>query len=153
MFDRIGDKIKTLAVICCGLGMVLSVICAIVLWSGNSYRNPTVALGIGVLVGGCLASWVGSFFMYGFGELIEETRRNRELNQEILNRLNAPQEKGNAPESPVRDVPRAFSVGRALSFQHEIKPQHPANGEWVCTSCGTRNLRSDLMCRDCGLYK
>ena len=153
MFDRIGDKIKTLAVICCGLGMVLSVICAIVLWSGNSYRNPTVALGIGVLVGGCLASWIGSFFTYGFGELIEETRRNREINQQILNHLNAQQGKDGAPGSPARDVPVAFSGSRAPGSRHEVKPLTDTREGWVCKYCGTRNVNSDLMCKDCGIYK
>ena len=87
MFDNIGGKIKKLAEILCWVGIIASLVLAIVLWAGNSYRTPTIALGFGVLVGGAIGFWVGSFFMYGFGELIEETTRNRQLNAEILKQL------------------------------------------------------------------
>ena len=70
MFDNIGGKIKVLAKCICWLGIIGSIICAIALFSTNSYYNPTIGLGIGVLIGGCLGSWVGSFFTYGFGELV-----------------------------------------------------------------------------------
>lgn len=153
MFDRIGGKIKTLAVIGFVCGVLLSLISAIMLWTANSYRNPTVLAGIGVLLGGCLASWIGSFFTYGFGELIEETSRNREINQQILNHLNAQQGKDGAPGSPARDVPVAFSDSRAPGSRHEVKPLTDTREGWVCKSCGTRNVNSDLMCRDCGKYK
>lgn len=32
-----------------------------------------VIIGIVVIVFGCLMSWIGSFFAYGFGQLIENT--------------------------------------------------------------------------------
>lgn len=153
MFDRIGEKIKTLAVISFALGVLASLIGAIALWAANSYRNPTVFAGICVLVGGSLASWIGSFFTYGFGELIEETRRNREINQQILNHLNAQQGKDGAPGSPARDVPVAFSGSRAPGSRHEVKPLTDTREGWVCKYCGTRNVNSDLMCKDCGIYK
>ena len=73
MFDNIGGKIKALAKVTCIVGIVASVIGAISLWIANSRNNPTILMGIIVLVVGCLASWVGSFFCYGFGELIENT--------------------------------------------------------------------------------
>ena len=33
--------------------------------------------GIVIIIVGCLASWIGSFFTYGFGQLIENTDRIR----------------------------------------------------------------------------
>ena len=30
-------------------------------------------VGLVVIIVGCLGSWIGSFFTYGFGELIEKT--------------------------------------------------------------------------------
>ncbi|MFR5787716.1 MAG: hypothetical protein ACLUHE_11880 [Christensenellales bacterium] len=73
MFDDIGGKIKTLAKITCGLGIAASIIGAIALWMQNSNYNPTTIIGVLVLVLGSLASWIGSFFTYGFGQLIENT--------------------------------------------------------------------------------
>ncbi len=109
MFNNIGKKIKILAVVLCILGMIASLIGAIAIWStgasvldildgydsynyysrGQSIRSArddvsvaTILLGLGVLVFGCLLSWLGSFFAYGFGQLIEKTEENNyHLNQ------------------------------------------------------------------------
>ncbi len=82
MFNNIGQKIKTLAKVLCWIGIVLSVITGIAaMLSGNStitingnyaVVSPVIS-GIIVIIFGCLASWIGSFFAYGFGQLIENT--------------------------------------------------------------------------------
>ena len=66
MFDNIGRKIKTLAMVICWVGIALSVIVALCCFATNN-----VGPGLIVLIFGSLASWLGSFYMYGFGELIE----------------------------------------------------------------------------------
>ena len=71
MFNNIGGKIKKLAVVLCIIGMVASLITALVLWSQSRYWSDNTAAGLLTLVGGCLVSWVSSFFTYGFGQLIE----------------------------------------------------------------------------------
>lgn len=71
MFENIGGKIKMVARIGCWLGIIASVVIAIVLWANNSYYYPTTGTGLIVLVGGSLASWLGSLFTYGIGDLIE----------------------------------------------------------------------------------
>ena len=76
MFDNIGGKIKTLAKVCCALGIIASLLSGTVILSNDSYYRPTTGLGIIVIVVGCLASWIGSFATYGFGELIETTVDN-----------------------------------------------------------------------------
>ncbi len=71
MFSNIGGKIKKLAVILCILGIIASVTYAIICFTNSSrYENLTL-YGVLILVGGCLLSWIGSFFTYGFGELID----------------------------------------------------------------------------------
>lgn len=72
MFINIGGKLKGLAYVTSILGMVVSVIVAIVLFCQNSRYNSTIGVGLVTLVGGCLCSWIGGFFTYGFGELIEQ---------------------------------------------------------------------------------
>lgn len=75
MFDNIGEKIQNLAIICTIIGIVASVIGAIVCWVILIGEAAFVGflIGLGVLAGGILLSWLNSFFMYGFGELIEKT--------------------------------------------------------------------------------
>ena len=89
MFDNIGAKIMKLAKVLCWIGIILSVISGIVIMVGganvsrvaSSYYGygSSVTGGSAVLVGiltivlGSLLSWIGSFFTYGFGQLIENT--------------------------------------------------------------------------------
>ena len=66
-FENIGGKIKTLAVVLTILGVVASImICVFLL-----FRNFLIGILIAII--GSLVSWISSFFMYGFGELIEKT--------------------------------------------------------------------------------
>lgn len=76
MFDNIGKKIKTLAKVLCRVGIIAYVIVAIVMflcvieypYAAGLY----IGLGVAFLIGGSLLSWISSFFMYGFGELIDK---------------------------------------------------------------------------------
>ncbi len=69
MYTSIGGKIKTLAQIVCLLGIIVSVIYGICFY--NTYYSVR-SMGIVIIFGGSLLSWVSSFFTYGFGELIEK---------------------------------------------------------------------------------
>jgi len=76
MFDNIGAKIKRLAKILCWVGIAASFILAIIMFVSaeeGSYSTEGMYRGFGLafLFIGPLASWVSSFFIYGFGELIE----------------------------------------------------------------------------------
>lgn len=63
MYNNIGGKIKSLAEILCILGIIACVLI------GMNFRG---AISLFIIIVGSIASWVGSFFMYGFGELIEK---------------------------------------------------------------------------------
>lgn len=70
MFDNIGTKIKSLAKIVCWVGIIITVIAGIVmLASGDDISSP---IGLVLIVAGPIGSWISSFFVYGFGELIEK---------------------------------------------------------------------------------
>ena len=77
MFNRVGAKLKSLAEAVSFLG-----ICASIVWGGivieeGIYRGmvhgPTLLKGLGIAVGGSLAAWIIALFIYGFGQLIENT--------------------------------------------------------------------------------
>ena len=68
MFDNIGGKLKGLAQIFCWISIIVSVIWALSLWgASNKYADNTLS-GLGVLIGGALGSWIGSWAMYALGE-------------------------------------------------------------------------------------
>ena len=80
MWDNIGEKIKLLAKIIAWVGIISSVIGGSRLISQGFDMNQSgrggelfIFLGIASLIGGSIISWISSFFMYGFGELIKKT--------------------------------------------------------------------------------
>ena len=70
MFNNIGGKIKTLASVITWLGIGLSVIIGIVLMV---MAEELILIGLIVAILGSIFSWIGSFLIYGFGELIENS--------------------------------------------------------------------------------
>ena len=81
MFNNIGQKIKTLAEVLCWIGITVSVLAAALLFvSGVTEGNPhAVLFGLLLVVLGPLLSWIGSFLLYGFGELVTKTSRIAEI--------------------------------------------------------------------------
>lgn len=72
MFNNIGGKIKTLAKVICWIGIIGSIIGGIGCIAAD---EDMILYGLLIAVGGSLFSWIGSFFTYGFGELIENSSK------------------------------------------------------------------------------
>ena len=77
MFDNIGSKIKTVAATIAWLGIIGSIIIgSVMIKEANDSYYPSVMGAWGgwlVMIVGSLSSWVSSFTLYGFGQLIENT--------------------------------------------------------------------------------
>lgn len=75
MFSNIGSKLKVLAKTLCYVGISLSLIIGSVIMVLGGANGKLLAFVIGPLtiVGGSLASWIGSFWAYGFGTLVENS--------------------------------------------------------------------------------
>ena len=74
--DNVGGTMKVLAKVLCWIGIIGSFVWAIILLSDAEKVSSAVektyrGFGFAVLILGPLFSWVSSFFLYGFGELIE----------------------------------------------------------------------------------
>lgn len=71
IFNNIASKIKGLAYISTILGIIISVICGLtMILSGE---DALVFTGIIIAILGCLLSWISSFILYGFGQLVENS--------------------------------------------------------------------------------
>lgn len=73
MFENIGDKIKALAKICTVVGIVLSCILGIatIVISIEYEIGDLAFVGIVIMGLGGLLSWVSSFIIYAFGEVVD----------------------------------------------------------------------------------
>ncbi|MBR3816883.1 MAG: hypothetical protein IKJ27_09180 [Clostridia bacterium] len=69
MFNNISEKIKTLANVMCWIDIIVSVIISIFIIFINLWA------GLICLILGPLVSWIGSFVLYGFGTLIENSEK------------------------------------------------------------------------------
>lgn len=75
MYKNIGKKIRGLAAVIGWIGMILYVLVGIVMCIAMM-ADEEVGLGIVCLLGGILGAviwWIGTWMMYGFGELIVKT--------------------------------------------------------------------------------
>ena len=90
MFNNIGHKIQKLAKAFWWIGIVFWTITGLALMAGGSsvtYRlngefvransGAGVVAGILTIIVGVLVSWIGSFLLYGFGQLVEDTHAIR----------------------------------------------------------------------------
>ena len=69
MYDNIGGKIKGFAFVSFFILTIASVISGIGIWSSD---DDYIMLGILVMVLGPFLSWMLSWLLYGFGELIDK---------------------------------------------------------------------------------
>lgn len=75
LFDNIGRKLQTLAKILFVVGIIASIVYALILFRA-SFGNDALVLGVLVLVGGILGSLISSWLLHGFGEIVENSEKN-----------------------------------------------------------------------------
>jgi hypothetical protein len=132
MFDNIGGKIKSLASLIAILGIISSIASGFFLFIDGRFL-----VGILTAVLGSLASWIGSFMQYGFGQLIE--------NSDYLVKVAKTTHSGHNAVQMSPGIAGTNSAGRAPS-------QQPAS-PWVCYSCGYTNRATAHCCAQCSTNK
>lgn len=76
MFSYIGKKIKGLTTFVCWVGIIASIVGGLVVACSD---EDLILTGILVMAAGSLTSWISSFLLYGFGELIDTTMEIRDM--------------------------------------------------------------------------
>lgn len=115
MFDNIGKKIKGLAKAVFWIGVVFSVALGIglvaILHSGYNHSGGGFLWALIIIGVGGFFAWLGSVFVFGFGELID-------TNQQIAQRLGAPVQSTGTPSF-------RWPVGRSVMPTGD-RNMHPA---------------------------
>ena len=165
MFDDIGRKLKTLAKVSTILGIIGSVI------AGCALMGDDFLTGLLILVLGSVFSWIGSFTVYGLGQLIENTDALVKQGQvqvqqgrvQIQQNVSTPAPQAapvyDAPTpTPVQSVPTMTSVSTNASPFSKVEHQTsqtpvagiPADpGKIFCPICGTVQNANRRVCFSC----
>ena len=165
MFDNIGKKIMALTKIVCTVGITLSVILGIVLIVGDM-----IGIGIAAAILLSLACWLGSFMLYAFGQLIDDTHVMRHILEKGVNASYvSPQNLQSGGESddyfsrlgrmgslrqssyasaPAPEPTPAPAPSPAPTPTPAPKPANPVDDHWIC-ECGTRNSATSRSCSIC----
>ena len=73
MFTNIGKKIKVLAIVLTVIGILAYVIIGVIIIANSRHNDELVVIGIAIMIIGSLMSWLSSFILYGFGQLIDNS--------------------------------------------------------------------------------
>ena len=76
LYGNIGKKIMGLAIVSAILGAVVTFVLGIAI-AVNSNGGVMLFLGIFMVVAGPICSWVGSWVLYGFGKLVDNSQATR----------------------------------------------------------------------------
>ena len=147
MFDNIGRKIKTLASVLAWIGIVLSIIYGLILLADG--KDDNVVVGVIIIVVGSLCSWLSSFVLYGFGQLIENSDILVDQNGILISQgkkqvatpatTDTTQKQTDAP-LPVKSSPLPQTDTSNSTVKHRVR----------CTTCGNMVNCDENFCRTCG---
>lgn len=131
MFKNIGKKIKTLAKVICIVGIVASVILGISMILTSTQTGYGIIIGIVYLLLGPLFSWIGSFALFGFGELIDNSKKSLDIQKQILEKIG---EKQTANKKAWKCSKCGFDVSNDYSYcpfcQYTANSNKQQNGEF-----------------------
>lgn len=126
MFKNIGGKIQKLAVIFTVIGFILSILSGITLILGGilaTVRSDSgwilMLIGIGVIIFGCLMSWISSFVLYAYGSMAKNLSIIAQNSFVMATRLS---EQGAQASQEVKSAQTNSSQTPAAYTQTDITP-------------------------------
>lgn len=139
MYNNIGGKIKNLAELIAIFGIIGFVIAGLVVMANAGFLAGLLMAGLGAL-----GSWIGSFTLYGFGELIENTK----IIAENFRKPNPKAKKSNKTASTTKQPPKEEILEEDFETSEDDTPVDGENS-WLCKKCGTINPNTIWNCKCC----
>ena len=152
MFDNIGGKIKFLAQISTIIGIIGYLILGLIICNTD---EDFILIGVLIIFIGAILSWVSSFLLYGFGELIENSSvlvkhiKSQKVNEAI------PKVKHNFESSfdnTSKDNNKDNNSNKTQAENnYSVEPIVTENNEEIiCPICQTKQRNDRLVCWSCG---
>lgn len=139
MFENVGGKIKKFAVASFWVDAIAGIIGGISIISNEA---DDWLLGIAVMFGSIYIAWILSLFLYGFGQLIENSDKIANNTNKLLKET---QEQSSSKEiAPIEDE---TVENKPIELKKPVAP--PAVHCWRCDRCG--NMVFDDTCPHCGV--
>ena len=158
MFKNTGKQIKSTAIWLMLCFSLLSLLGAIILW-----KIEQILIGILVLLLGISIAWSFLILLYGYGELIDETTKNRQESEktnqllaELVNRHPSQEENSASPAVSVSRNPSPAVSPPKNNIHFPEKKDTPSiniTSGWLCPKCESRNSELTLACKTCGSPK
>lgn len=104
MYENIGNKIKSLAVVICWILIIYFVILGFVQMGHHMFWS-----GLITIVGGALIAWVSTLTLYGFGELIDYIK---DIKYSLGNTENELKKVSKNTTPPPKPMPTGWSMGK-----------------------------------------
>ena len=135
MYNNIGGKIKAIAAIAGWICLILGIIACIIFWVTD---EDLILTGLVSLIFG-IAGLVSSWFLYGFGQLVDDVERIRAL---LLSTRYSEQPRKNTQKTEkVSEITAATTKATML------------DDGWICGHCQTKNSINYGQCKKCGKFR
>ena len=151
LFSNPGYRIKNWAKVLFVIETVLSLLGGfLIIFEEEEFLPGFIVIATGVTV-----SFISALFLYAFGELVESSQENRDINRRILMALN----NGTLQAPPAAPVTGASAAApKAYTAPVEAAPQPIPSGSnisgiWYCRSCGKPTSNAYGTCFHCGKAK
>ena len=156
MFNNIGQKIKSLAKVFFWIGVIGSAVSGIVMMTADD--EAMIVFGVLTIVFGIMFSWVGNFFIYGFGQLVENSDRMVQLLESgtVSTKRERKAESERAPQPKYAPKPPKAEPKASRRSMEEPQPSEPDElAEIICPHCGeelyvSKEEESGFFCPFCG---
>ena len=154
MFRNIGGKIKGLAKVFFTIGIVFSILTALVLCAAGFISGEEeviimcISAGLVYILLGILVAWLSNIMLYAFGQQVEMQEKSALLLESILYKL----DKLTIPQAvpPAKPAPAVIKPTPAAPKAEETSAPAPAAAKPTCTKCGAALSEDAVFCGVCG---
>ena len=138
MYDNIGQKIKGLAKAIFIIEAILFIFIGIALMIAPG----GFLVGLLVVVGGFLCSWISSWLLYGFGEIIDLLQENKAKTTALYNAY--------CQNHTTEAYKAVAKIQKMVAEETEAKPEKNPTATIKCPSCGFEQKNDRTLCWKCG---